>query len=111
MKMNKLSPIILNGLSVSKGIAIGKVKIIEHGQQNIREEKIKRSSDIKKHLLMFDKAHRSTLNDLKKIKQKLKTSVRKKMMLFLDTHILLINDKVFLTNIKNRIKKDGFTAE
>ena len=48
MKMNKLSPIILNGLSVSKGIAIGKCKIIEHGQRNIEKSMLKKNEDIKK---------------------------------------------------------------
>ena len=48
MKMNKLSPIILNGLSVSKGIAIGKCKIIEHGQRNIEKSILKKNEDIKK---------------------------------------------------------------
>ena len=77
MKMNKLSPIILNGLSVSKGIAIGKCKIIEHGQRNIEKSILKKNEDIKKELLKFDNAHKSTLDELKKIKNKIKPSVQK----------------------------------
>ena len=51
MKRNELSPIILNGLSVSKGIAIGKCKIIEHGQRNIEKLILKNNEDIKKELI------------------------------------------------------------
>ena len=80
MKMNKLSPIILNGLSVSKGIAIGKCKIIEHGQRNIEKSILKKNEDIKKELLKFDNAHKSTLDELKKIKNKIKPSVQKNII-------------------------------
>ena len=111
MKMNKLSPIILNGLSVSKGIAIGKCKIIEHGQRNIEKSILKKNEDIKKELLKFDNAHRSTLDELKKIKKKIKPSVQKNIILFLDTHILLINDREFLLNIRKRIKESRYSAE
>ena len=111
MKMNKLSPIILNGLSVSKGIAIGKCKIIEHGQRNIEKSILKKNEDIKKELLKFDNAHKSTLDELKKIKNKIKPSVQKNIILFLDTHILLINDKDFLLNIRKRIKESRYSAE
>ena len=48
MKRNKLSPTILNGLSVSKGIAIGKCKIIEHGQRNIEKLILKKMRILKK---------------------------------------------------------------
>ncbi len=70
MKMNKLSPIILNGLAVSKGIAIGKCKVIEHGQRNIEKLILKKNQEIKKELLKFDNAHKSTLNELKKLRIK-----------------------------------------
>ena len=111
MKMNKLSPIILNGLSVSKGIAIGKCKIIEHGQRNIEKSILKKNEDIKKELIKFDNAHKSTLDELKKIKNKIKPSVQKNIILFLDTHILLINDKEFLLNFRTRIKESRYSAE
>ena len=109
--MNKFSPIILRGLSVSKGIAIGKCKIIEHGQRNIEKLILKNNEDIKKELLKFDNAHNSTLDELKKIKNKIKSSVQKNIILFLDTHILLINDKEFLSSIRKRIKKNRYSAE
>ena len=108
MKRNELSPIILNGLSVSKGIAIGKCKIIEHGQRNIEKLILKNNEDIKKELLKFDNAHKSTLDELKKIRDKIKSSVQKNIILFLDTHILLINDKAGLPYKKIWISLDNF---
>ena len=87
MRMNKISPMILTGLSVSKGIAIGKCKIIEHGQHNITKTLLKKDGDIKKELSRFNDAHKSTLNELKMIKNKIKPSMRKNIILFLDTHI------------------------
>ena len=89
----------------------GKCKIIEHGQRNIEKSMLKKNEDIKKELIKFDNAHKSTLDELKKIKNKIKPSVQKNIILFLDTHILLINDKEFLLNIRKRIKESRYSAE
>ena len=111
MRMNEISPMILTGLSVSKGITIGKCKIIEHGQRNITKIALKKNEEIKRELSRFNAAHKSTLTELKTIKSKIKPSIRKNVVLFLDTHILLINDKEFLSSIKDRIKNDRYAAE
>ena len=101
MKMNKLSPIILNGLSVSKGIAIGKCKIIEHGQRNIEKSILKKNEDIKKELLKFDNAHKSTLDELKKVEPKLNKDVLK----VFDLNNSIVSKKSFGGTSFNNIKK------
>ncbi len=108
--MKNKTPILLKGLPVSKGIAIGKSYVIEHGKNIVKEKYIKKeqtSNQIKK----LDVAIRQTVTELKKIKDKINPSIKKNVGLFLDTHIMLVSDKSFIGNIKNRIRKNLNTAE
>ena len=102
--------IIIKGLSVSKGIAIGKCYVLNRGQIRIEEEVIEQKL-VSKEALHFDKAIKKTINQLKLIKKNINPSIKKNVGLFLDTHILLVKDKVFLSNIKNKIFKKNFSAQ
>ena len=102
--------IIIRGLSVSKGIAIGKCYVLNRGQIRIEEEIIQQKL-VSKEALRFDKAIKKTINQLKSIKNKISPSIKKNVGLFLDTHILLVKDEAFLSNIKNKIFKKNFSAQ
>jgi phosphotransferase system enzyme I (PtsI) len=103
--MKSKSPIILKGLPVSKGIAIGRSYVIEHGKNIIKEKYIKKKQ-ILDELIKLDDAIKTTIFDLKKIKDKINPSVKNNIGLLLDTHIMLVNDTGFIGNIKNRIKNN-----
>ncbi|MEC7864352.1 MAG: phosphoenolpyruvate--protein phosphotransferase [Pseudomonadota bacterium] len=103
--MKSKSPIILKGLPVSKGIAIGRSYVIEHGKNIVKEKYIKKNQ-IHDELIKLDGAIESTISNLKKIKDKINPSVKNNIGLLFDTHIMLVNDTGFIGNIKNRIKKN-----
>ncbi len=93
MKTSNTTPIILHGLRVSKGVVLGKCKLYTHGQADYQKRSIKKNkidSEIKK----FEDSIKSTLTELKNIKRKIKPNARKNIGIFLDTHIMLINDSV-----------------
>ena len=100
--MKNPSSIILKGLPVSKGIAIGACHVIEHGN-NIVEERYIIKSSIKKEVKRLEITFNKTLDELNIIRAKISPSIRKNIGLFLDTHILLVSDKTFLDSIKSRI--------
>ena len=103
MKTSNTTPIILHGLRVSKGVVLGKCKLYTHGQADYQKRSIKKNkidSEIKK----FEDSIKSTLTELKNIKRKIKPNARKNIGIFLDTHIMLINDKTFIGKIKKNIK-------
>ena len=102
--------IIIRGLSVSKGIAIGKCYVLNRGQIRIEEEIVQQKL-VSKEALRFDKAIKKTINQLKSIKNNISSSMKKNIGLFLDTHILLVKDEAFLSNIKNKILKKRFSAQ
>ena len=110
MKMSDNTPIIIQGLTVSKGIILGQCKLLQHGQSDYRKEKINKNQ-VPSELKRLDSAKRKSLVELKKIKNKLKPSVRKNIGMFLDTHIMLINDKNFTRNVKKNIKDKLLCAD
>ena len=110
MKMSDNTPIIIQGLTVSKGIILGQCKLLQHGQSDYRKEKIN-NNQVPRELKRLDSAKRKSLLELKKIKNKLKPSVRKNIGMFLDTHIMLINDKNFTRNVKKNIKDKLLCAD
>ena len=110
MKMSDNTPIIIQGLTVSKGIILGQCKLLQHGQSDYRKEKIN-NNQVPRELKRLDSTKRKSLVELKKIKNKLKPNVRKNIGMFLDTHIMLINDKNFTRNVKKNIKDKLLCAD
>jgi len=100
--MKNANPIILKGLPVSKGIAIGVAHVIEHGNKIIEEKYIERKL-VPKEIKRLKTTFKKTLIELDIIKSKISPSIKKNIGLFLDTHILLVSDKTFLNSIESRI--------
>ena len=108
--MKNTSPIILKGLPVSKGITMGMAHVIEHGN-NIIEEKYIEKKLVSKEIKRLKTTFKKTLIELDIIKSKISPSIKKNIGLFLDTHILLVSDKIFLDSIKSRITENLNSSE
>ncbi len=108
--MNSNTPIIVKGLTVSKGIVIGKCKRYEHGQNDYQKKFINKK-EVKRETEKFNKSVKVTLKEIYSIKDRLKPSLRNNVGIFLDTHIHLINDKSFLNNITKNIEEKHYCAD
>ena len=108
--MKNDTPIIVKGLAVSKGIAIAKCHMIDRGNKIIDEKSIIKKN-IKKELSKISNTFRKTTRELKEIKKNISPSIKKNVGLFLDTHIMLINDSAFKDSINKRITMNLNTAE
>jgi len=102
--MKSKTPILLQGLPVSKGIAIGRSYLIEHGKNIIKEKYIKKEH-VSRELKMLDKSIDLTIKEIEVIKEKINPSIKSNVDLFLDTHIMLVKDESFINNIKGRISE------
>ena len=102
--MKSKTPILLKGLPVSKGIAIGRSYLIEHGKNIIKEKYIKKEH-VSRELKMLDKSIDLTIQEIEVIKEKINPSIKSNVDLFLDTHIMLVKDESFINNIKSRISE------
>ena len=108
--MNNLTPIIIKGLTVSKGIVIAKCQRYEHGQNDYQKKLIKKN-EVHKEVKKFNKSVEITLKEINTIKNKLSPSLKNNVGIFLDTHIHLINDKSFLSNIQKKIEEKFYSTD
>ena len=65
-----------------------------------------KKNQVRDELKKLDDAIKSTISNLKKIKDKINPSIKNNIGLLFDTHIMLVNDTGFIGNIKNRIKNN-----
>ena len=108
--MNNLTPIIIRGLTVSKGIVIAKCQRYEHGQNDYQKKFIKKN-EVQKEIKKFNKSLEITLSEINAIKNTLTPNLKNNVGIFLDTHIHLINDKSFLSNIRNNIEEKFYATD
>ena len=91
----------LHGVSASKGVAIGKVHIVERGLLDVSEQSIK-PSRVKNEVARFRRALKSARDELKAVKTKIPPDTATDICAFIDTHLLMLEDSA-LTNapVKN----------
>ncbi len=86
----------LHGISASKGVAIGKVHIVERGLLDVSEQSIK-PSRVKNEVARFRRALKSARDELKAVKTKIPPDTATDICAFIDTHLLMLEDSA-LTN-------------
>ena len=86
----------INGVSASKGIAIGRVHIVDRGQFEISERAIK-PERVKNEIARFHRALRSARKQLKEVKDRIPRDTATDVSAFIDTHLLMLEDSA-LTN-------------
>jgi phosphotransferase system enzyme I (PtsI) len=100
----------LHGISASKGIAIGKLHIVERGQLDVSERKIK-SDRVKNEVERFRRALKSARNELKAIKTKIPEDTAPDISTFIDTHLLMLDDSALTTVPIKHIREMHCNAE
>ena len=89
---------ILNGVGVSKGVAIGKTFVYSRTLTVAKETKISKKeqpSEIKKLRQAIVKA----TNQLLDIKNKISADLPAEFFAFIDTHLLMLEDAVFSDDV------------
>ncbi len=86
----------LHGVSASKGVAIGKVHIVERGLLDVSEQSIE-PSRVKNEVARFRRALKSARDELKAVKTKIPPDTATDICAFIDTHLLMLEDSA-LTN-------------
>lgn len=83
--------VTLSGIGVSRGIAIGKVHILERGQPEVIEQKIPESK-VEDEVLRFQLALKAAQEELKNIRTRIPASTPADIAEFIDTHLLMLKD-------------------
>ena len=102
--------ILINGIGVSSGIAIGEAYVYSREQKEVREYKIT-SAQQKKEIKRFINALSSAGKQLHEIKNKIAADTPADILAFIDTHLLMLEDPTFNDGTVANIKKLSCNAE
>lgn len=102
--------ITLQGIGVSKGVAIGKVHIIRYQQLDIRKYTIKKSL-LNKEIKRFEDALTDARQQLRAIREHIPASTSVDIKSFIDTHLLMLDDSTLTKEPKKLMKELRCNAE
>lgn len=102
--------IALHGLGVSRGIAVGKVHIIERDQLDIPEYRIA-EKDIDNEIARLQDAVIGAKQQLRAIKKQIPADTSADIAGFIDTHLLMLDDAVLIKEPEKLIRNRRYNAE
>jgi phosphotransferase system enzyme I (PtsI) len=101
---------LLKGIVASEGIAIGKVFLVNRDHLELSHYNITTSEEIEKEVQRFKKAIEESRSQLLRAKKDINKKKFKEAQYIIDTHILLLQDKVLIDNTIKIIKHDKIDA-
>jgi len=102
--------ILINGIGVSTGIAIGEAYVYSREHQEVHEYNVPVSQQ-KKEIQRFKAALAKAGSQLHKIKNKIAVDTPADILAFIDTHLLMLEDPTFDEGTVANIKKLSCNAE
>ncbi len=101
---------LLKGIGASPGIAIGKVFLVDRHHIELSQYNITTSEEIEKEIERFKGAIAASRAQLLKAKKDINKKKFKEAQYIIDTHILLLQDKVLMENTVKAIKHEKVDA-
>ena len=102
--------ISLHGIGASKGIAIGKVHIVERGNTEVQEKRIPKAR-VAAEVRRFRGALKSARAELEAVKQRIPPDVGAEIAAFMDTHLLMLEDAALASEPVRYIRAQRCNAE
>jgi len=102
--------ISIQGISISRGIAIGEVHCIERDQIDAPEYVIKKQ-EVNNEISRFNDAIKNACNELRAIRDHIPSSTSKNISEFINTHLLMLEDNALTEEPKRIIKDNLYNAE
>ena len=102
--------IYISGIGVSKGIAIGEAYLIAREKIDVTQQTLP-ASKIKTEIKRFKKALKLANSQLHDIKKKIAKNTADDILVFIDTHLLMLEDPAFDEGTIANIKRFSCNAE
>ncbi len=102
--------IYISGIGVSKGIAIGEAYLIAREKVDVTQQTLP-ASKIKAEIKRFKKALKLANSQLHDIKKKIAKDTADDILVFIDTHLLMLEDPAFDEGTIANIKRFSCNAE
>lgn len=103
-------PIALSGIAVSRGIAIGKARVLQHGQLDIAEYVLPLKY-IDNEIVRFNHALETAREQLRIIRTQIPEHTPQDIAAFIDTHLLMLQDEAFSSAPVALIRQHRCNAE
>jgi len=100
----------LNGMGVSRGVAIGPVFLLHRNQPEITERAVDKK-DIAAEVRRFKSAHTKARRQLEKVKSDIPNDSPEDISAFIETHLLMLDDSMLATTPIEMIRQMGCNAE
>lgn len=85
--------LIVSGIGVSRGIAIGRVHLLNRGEPEVFERNLD-ENEIESEVIRFQKAVDEASNQLRSIRNTIPEDAPKDVATFIDSHILMVKDSM-----------------
>lgn len=102
--------LIISGIDVSKGVAIGNVHLLNRGAPEVFEHKLKKD-EIKSEVVRFQNAVDEASNHLRGIRDSIPKDTPTDVAAFIDSHILMLKDSMLRKVPAGIIRKQCCNAE
>jgi len=102
--------ILLKGIGASPGIVIGKALLVDHGRPDFSHYRLSNSGEITREIEYLKKAIEESKEELAKAKKEVGKKKIKEALYIIDTHILILEDKILFNDAIKRIKNEKVDA-
>lgn len=102
--------ILMKGIGASPGIVIGKALIVDHGKLDLTHYRLDSEKEIKEEIAALHKAIELSRRQLIKTKTEISNKKIKEAQYIIDTHILILQDKILVTDVTKRIRSEKVDA-
>ena len=103
--------VVLKGIGVSPGIAIGKAYLFNRLDTQISFYKLSDANLVSKEIRRFEKALKESEKQLLEVKNNLRNLEVKEPLYIIDIHIMILKDKKFINHTIQHIKEMNVNAE
>ena len=109
MKQSRSTEIVLKGISASPGICIGKAYLVDRGGVDVVDRYAISEKNVKNEVKRFKSAVQNAKQDLRAIIENSPAELQKANIL--ETHVVLLNDKLLYGRTIEAIEKERVNAE
>lgn len=100
----------LTGIGASRGIAIGKIYLLDRSKICVLKYEIQ-EEEINKEIKRFKEAVAQSMKQLNKIKEKAKKNIDSKFLGIIDSHMMILQDDLLVSDTTDKIKNEMINAE
>jgi len=102
--------ILLRGIGASPGIVIGRALLVDHGRPDFSHYRLSQEGQVIEEIKRLEQAISDSRNQLAKAKKEVGRRKIKEAQYIIDTHILILEDRVLFNDVVRRIREEKVDA-